>query len=54
MIYRPESERLSHYAQVELARQFDAYVWFDETRAVTALPAETENGRVPDTFPFGL
>jgi protein-L-isoaspartate(D-aspartate) O-methyltransferase len=54
VIYRPESERLSHYAQVELARQFDAYVWFDETRAVTPLPAETGNGRVPDTFPFGL
>jgi protein-L-isoaspartate(D-aspartate) O-methyltransferase len=54
VLYRPESERLSHYAQVELARQFDAYVWFDETRAVTPLPAETRGRRVPDTFPFGL
>lgn len=54
VIYRPESERLSHYAHVELARQFDAYVWFDETRAVTPLSSETRNGRVPDTFPFGL
>lgn len=53
VIYRPESERLSHYPQVELAMQFDAYVWFDETRAITPLPAETGNGRVPDTFPFG-
>ncbi|MGJ7042333.1 hypothetical protein J2Y63_005615 [Shinella sp. BE166] len=31
VIYRPESERLSHYAYAELTKQFDAYVWFDET-----------------------
>jgi len=54
VIYRPESERLSHYAQAELSRQFDAYVWFDETRAVTPLAADAGTGRVPDTFPFGL
>jgi hypothetical protein len=36
-----------------LARQFDAYVWFDETTALRPLqPAEPHEG-VPDTFPFG-
>jgi erythromycin esterase-like protein len=54
VIYRPESERLSHYAHVELSKQFDAYVWFDETRAITPLPEYTKTGGVPDTFPFGL
>jgi erythromycin esterase-like protein len=37
VIYRPETELMSHYAEVELARQFDAYLWFDETQAVTPL-----------------
>ena len=53
MIYRPESELLSHYAKVELARQFDAYAWFEETHAVTPLAMEAKSGRMPDTFPFG-
>lgn len=39
VIYRPESELMSHYFQASLPRQFDEYVWFDETRAVTPLPA---------------
>ena len=53
VIYRPDSELQSHYAGVNLARQFDAYVWFDTTRAVEPLPAATRPG-VPDTWPFGL
>jgi len=28
-------------------------VWFEETRAVTLLPARHEQG-VPETYPFGL
>jgi protein-L-isoaspartate(D-aspartate) O-methyltransferase len=36
-VYRPESEIESHYFQASLSRQFDEYVWFDETRAVRPL-----------------
>ena len=38
VIYRPDTERWSHYAEVVLREQFDAYVWFDETKAVTPTP----------------
>ena len=38
VIYRPETELLSHYFQAELSRQFDAWIWFTETSAVAALP----------------
>jgi len=54
VIYRPETEMASHYAEAELSRQFDAYVWLDKTIAVTPLSQETAPARVPDTFPFGL
>ena len=54
VVYRPETERLSHYAHANLSRQFDAYVWFDETHAVVPLAANARKGSVPDTFPFGL
>ena len=53
VVYRPETERASHYFQAILPRQFDEYVWFDDTRAVT--PFDTaELAGLPDTYPFGL
>jgi protein-L-isoaspartate(D-aspartate) O-methyltransferase len=53
VIYRPETERLSHYSTCSLPQQFDAYVWFDETTAVTPLPTQTRKG-AEETYPFGL
>jgi erythromycin esterase-like protein len=53
VIYRPDTERWSHYSQCILPRQFDAWVWFDETSAVTPLPGEQRPGE-DDTYPFGL
>ena len=53
VIYRPETELLSHYFEASLPQQFDAYVWFAETHAVAPLPAEPPKG-MPDTYPFGL
>ncbi len=39
VVYRPESEQMSHYLEARPARQFDAIVHLDRTRAVTPLPA---------------
>jgi erythromycin esterase-like protein len=57
VIYRPETERWSHYSEAILAEQFDGWVWFDETDAVTPLPGEARPGtrvEADDTYPFGL
>jgi erythromycin esterase-like protein len=57
VIYRPDTERWSHYSEAILPRQFDAWVWFDETKAVTPLPGEQRPGehvREEETYPFGL
>jgi len=53
VIYRPETERWSHYAEAILPRQFDAWIWFDETEAVTPLPGAAAPGE-NDMWPFGL
>ena len=53
VIYRPETELQSHYFQAVLPRQFDEYIWFDETQAVTPLQTAELKG-LPDTYPFGL
>jgi erythromycin esterase-like protein/predicted phosphoribosyltransferase len=56
VIYRPETERLSHYFRARLLEQFDAVLHFDETRAVEPLErtADWEAGEVPETFPFAV
>jgi protein-L-isoaspartate(D-aspartate) O-methyltransferase len=54
VIYRPATERWSHYTHATLPRQFDAYVWFDETEAVRPLPGEQRPGGGEETYPFGL
>jgi erythromycin esterase-like protein len=56
VIYRPETERGSHYFYARLPDQFDAVLHFDETRAVEPLErtAEWEAGEAPETFPFGV
>lgn len=53
VIYRPESERVSHYFDAHLSRQFDALVWFAQTSPVTPLPGRPSQG-APDIYPFGL
>ena len=53
VIYRPETERASHYGYATLPDQYDAFVWFDQTEAVTALPTLT-NTTEDETYPFGL
>jgi protein-L-isoaspartate(D-aspartate) O-methyltransferase len=53
VIYRPETERASHYFQASLPRQFDEYIWFDNTRAVAPLETAMIKG-LPDTYPFGV
>lgn len=57
VIYRSETERLSHYFHARLAEQFDAMIHLDRTRAVEPLepghlwrPGE----EAPETFPSGL
>jgi len=56
VIYRPETERLSHYFSARLPEQFDAVLHFDETRAVEPLERTTtwDKGEAPETFPSGL
>jgi protein-L-isoaspartate(D-aspartate) O-methyltransferase len=53
VIYRPETELLSHYFEAQLPRQFDAWFWFEKTSAVTPLGAAELSG-APETYPFGL
>lgn len=56
VIYRPETERLSHYFEAYISEQFDGVIHFDETRAVEPLDksAGWKHDDAPETFPEGL
>jgi len=55
VIYRPETERQSHYFGARLADQFDAMIHIDETRAVRPLEVYSEHSEeAPETFPTGM
>jgi erythromycin esterase-like protein len=56
VIYRPETERASHYFRARLPSQFDALLHFDHTKAVDPLgPPEPSLGdEVPETFPSAV
>jgi erythromycin esterase-like protein len=56
VIYRPETERVSHYIYARLSEQFDAVIHFDHTRAVEPLErtAEWIRGDLPETYPVGV
>jgi erythromycin esterase-like protein len=56
VIYRPDTELISHYFHARLSDQFDAVLHYDHTRAVEPLERTTEweMGEVEETFPSGL
>jgi erythromycin esterase-like protein len=56
VIYRPETERQSHYFQARLGDQFDVVVHLDRTRALEPLErtAMWDRGEPPETFPTGV
>jgi erythromycin esterase-like protein len=56
VIYRPETERASHYFTARLPDQFDGVLHFDHTRAVEPLErcAAWQTGEIEETFPSGI
>jgi len=55
VIYRPQTERVSHYFTARLPDQFDAVMHFDETRAVEPLETWSRHeADLPETYPSAL
>ena len=54
MVYHPERERWGNYVPTVLGERYDAFLWFDETRAVRPLHPATVDIHEPETYPSGL
>jgi len=58
-VYRPQSERISHYLFADVTRQFDALVHLDTTTALepldaNAAPPARQLDDVAQTYPSGV
>ena len=55
VIYRPDSERISHYFRARLPEQFDAVFHIDDTHTLEPLEAwSSDEADLPETYPTAL
>jgi len=59
VVYRPETERRSHYYEARIAEQYDVVIHIDETQAVHAIDPvlaaqESRDTEPPETYPTGM
>jgi erythromycin esterase-like protein len=53
VVYRPEFERFGNYVPTSLARRYDAFLFVDETTALSPLIQPFDRRDIPETFPAG-
>jgi len=58
VVYRPQTERWSHYFEASISNQFDAVIHVDTSKALrpfeSSFHAELEDENVPMTYPEGV
>lgn len=54
VMYRPKTERLSHYFHAVLPSQFDEYIWFNKSHAVTPITTTNISSKLLESHPFSF
>ena len=54
VVYDPARERWGNYVPTVLGKRYDAFLWFDETRALTPLHTRVVEILEPETYPSGV
>jgi len=54
VVYDPSSERRGNYVPTSLAHRYDAFVFLDQTEALSSLENQLEKREIPETFPSGM
>ena len=55
VVYHPHYEHLGNYVPTVFPGRYDAFLHFDQTRAIHPLHIKVvEDGEVPETFPSGM
>jgi len=54
VVYHPERERFGNYVPSLLAQRYDAFIFIDHTKALHPLALHPIEGKLPETYPFGV
>ncbi len=53
VVYWPGQEKISHYVPTKMAQRYDAFIYLNETSALTPLSVAFNPEEIPQTYPFG-
>lgn len=53
VVYDPHRER-GNYVPSIMSERYDAFLFFDKTKALHPLHFEPDGGKIPETYPFGI
>jgi erythromycin esterase len=54
VVYHSHLEKYGNYVPSILPLRYDAFVYFDATRALHPMPVGVDKTQIPETFPFGV
>lgn len=54
VVYHPQTEKYGNYVPSIIPRRYDAFLYFDRTRALHPLHIEPDGTQVPETYPFRM
>jgi erythromycin esterase-like protein len=54
VVYRPATERWSHYFEASVSNQFDEWIWFDESHALEPLPDAWQGEPDSEPHPYAV
>ena len=54
VVYQSKFEQYGNYVPTILPLRYDAFIFFDETRALYPLYNALDDSQIPETYPFGM
>lgn len=53
VVYDPELEHLGNYVPTSLSNRYDAFIYIDQTHAISSLHVPFDPQKYPETYPYG-
>lgn len=54
VVYNPYDEKFGNYVPSVLGKRYDAFIFFDKTKALHPLHLHTDKHKLPQTYPFSV
>jgi erythromycin esterase-like protein len=54
VVYHPGRDKTGNYVPSVLSKRYDAFIYLDQTKALHPLHMQPHDGKIPETYPFGM